>query len=160
MKICRERGRKEPKSHLKGAKMPSDFSKDGRRGAVIARCRVLGAIWYINTCPCKRAEIGPIFEFGHYCIIFHYSKCDQRLRGGGDGKQKSQTALVVWLKWSGRTDSNRRQPPWQGGALPTELRPRGSGDGAGERTRTVDSHLGKVALYQLSYARISKTHLS
>ena len=28
------------------------------------------------------------------------------------------------------------------------------GDGAGERTRTVDSHLGKVALYQLSYARI------
>jgi hypothetical protein len=26
--------------------------------------------------------------------------------------------------------------------------------GAGERTRTVDSHLGKVALYQLSYARI------
>ena len=28
------------------------------------------------------------------------------------------------------------------------------GNGAGERTRTVDSHLGKVALYQLSYARI------
>ncbi len=26
-------------------------------------------------------------------------------------------------KWSGRTDSNRRQPPWQGGALPAELRP-------------------------------------
>ena len=26
-------------------------------------------------------------------------------------------------------------------------------NGAGERTRTVDSHLGKVALYQLSYAR-------
>ena len=31
-------------------------------------------------------------------------------------------------------------------------------DGAGERTRTVDSHLGKVALYQLSYARnVGKT---
>ena len=29
-------------------------------------------------------------------------------------------------------------------------------DGAGKRTRTVDSYLGKVALYQLSYARISK----
>ena len=27
-------------------------------------------------------------------------------------------------------------------------------DGAGKRTRTVDSYLGKVALYQLSYARI------
>ena len=28
------------------------------------------------------------------------------------------------------------------------------GDGAGERIRTVDSYLGKVALYQLSYARV------
>ena len=27
-------------------------------------------------------------------------------------------------------------------------------NGAGERIRTVDSYLGKVALYQLSYARI------
>ena len=26
-------------------------------------------------------------------------------------------------KWSGRRDSNSRRPPWQGGALPTELRP-------------------------------------
>jgi hypothetical protein len=25
--------------------------------------------------------------------------------------------------WSGRRDSNPRHPPWQGGALPTELRP-------------------------------------
>ena len=29
-----------------------------------------------------------------------------------------------------------------------------SKNGAGERIRTVDSHLGKVVLYQLSYARI------
>ncbi len=27
-------------------------------------------------------------------------------------------------------------------------------DGAGERTRTVDIQLGKLTLYQLSYARI------
>ena len=26
-------------------------------------------------------------------------------------------------KWSGRRDSNSRRPPWQGGALPTELHP-------------------------------------
>ena len=26
-------------------------------------------------------------------------------------------------------------------------------NGAGEETRTLDSHLGKVALYQLSYTR-------
>src|SRR2546427_6887905 len=28
------------------------------------------------------------------------------------------------LTWSGRRDSNPRPPPWQGGALPTEPRPR------------------------------------
>ena len=28
--------------------------------------------------------------------------------------------------WSGRRDSNPRHPPWQGGALPTELRPQQS----------------------------------
>ncbi len=26
-------------------------------------------------------------------------------------------------KWSGKRDSNSRPPPWQGGALPTELFP-------------------------------------
>ncbi len=30
---------------------------------------------------------------------------------------------------------------------------RGLGNGAGEETRTLDVHLGKVVLYQLSYAR-------
>ena len=29
-------------------------------------------------------------------------------------------------------------------------------NGAGEETRTLDSHLGKVALYQLSYTRSIK----
>ena len=34
------------------------------------------------------------------------------------------------------------------------LRHRGFGEnGAGEETRTLDVHLGKVVLYQLSYAR-------
>ena len=42
------------------------------------------------------------------------------------------------LKWSGRRDSNARRPPWQGGALPTELRPqsRVQGVGAEERAST------------------------
>ncbi|MEY4941587.1 MAG: hypothetical protein RIQ93_3322 [Verrucomicrobiota bacterium] len=35
------------------------------------------------------------------------------------------------LKWSGRRDSNSRRPPWQGGALPTELRPRNRVQGVG-----------------------------
>ena len=30
-------------------------------------------------------------------------------------------------------------------------------NGAGEETRTLDSHLGKVALYQLSYTRSRKS---
>ena len=36
------------------------------------------------------------------------------------------SALATWLcrpkkRWSERRDSNPRQPPWQGGALPAEL---------------------------------------
>ena len=41
-------------------------------------------------------------------------------------KQKTPAAFSatgVLGKWSGRRDSNSRRPPWQGGALPTELRP-------------------------------------
>ena len=39
--------------------------------------------------------------------------------------QKKRPAVKpdALLKWSGRRDSNSRRPPWQGGALPTELRP-------------------------------------
>ena len=39
---------------------------------------------------------------------------------------------------------NKKAVPWDGLFL----------FGAGERVRTVDLNLGKVALYQLSYARI------
>ena len=43
------------------------------------------------------------------------------------------------LKWSGRRDSNSRRPPWQGGALPTELRPqiRVQGVGRSEHPSTA-----------------------
>src|SRR6185295_9081948 len=33
------------------------------------------------------------------------------------------SAGFMELKWSGKPDSNRRHPPWQGGALPAELFP-------------------------------------
>lgn len=40
--------------------------------------------------------------------------------------------------WSGRQDSNLRQPAWKDGALPTELLPRKNiyGGTAGDRTQT------------------------
>src|SRR5262245_24184150 len=35
--------------------------------------------------------------------------------------------VVPWVtRWSGRRDSNPRQPAWKAGALPAELHPRGS----------------------------------
>lgn len=66
---------------------------------------------------------------------------------------------------SGRRDSNPRPPTWEAGALPTELRPHRprpgvagrhprtllGGLGVADGVRTRDLHLGKVALYQLSY---------
>ena len=64
--------------------------------------------------------------------------------------------------WSGRRVSNSRPQPWQGCALPTELLPHqdiaapSKGIvGAGDESRTRDLNHGKVALYQLSYSRMS-----
>ena len=38
-------------------------------------------------------------------------------------KHKTHPIKSGLCKWSGRRDSNSRRPPWQGGALPTELHP-------------------------------------
>ena len=68
--------------------------------------------------------------------------------GAGDGNRTHVTSLEGWSStielhprfWSGRRGSDSRPPPWQGGALPTELLPRKAGDfgvkedGAGEET--------------------------
>ena len=48
-----------------------------------------------------------------------------RIRTGDKGF--ADLCLTTWrwhqIKWSGRRDSDSRPPPWQGGALPTELLP-------------------------------------
>ena len=60
-------------------------------------------------------------------------------------------------KWSGRRGSNSLPPPWQGGALPDELRPHiASGSlqmqsGASGRNRTNDTRIFSPLLYHLSY---------
>ena len=63
--------------------------------------------------------------------------------------------------WSGRRGSNSLPPPWQGGALPDELRPhrhRGntgfSRCGASGRNRTNDTRIFSPLLYHLSYRGI------
>ena len=62
--------------------------------------------------------------------------------------------------WSGRRGSNSLPPPWQGGALPDELRPQircstaPFGD-ASDRNRTNDTGIFSPLLYRLSYRGIS-----
>ena len=62
--------------------------------------------------------------------------------------------------WSGRRGSNSLPPPWQGGALPDELRPhirKNRSDlvllkgGASDRNRTNDTGIFSPLLYRLSY---------
>ena len=53
------------------------------------------------------------------------------------------------LIWSGRRGSNSLPPPWQGGALPDELRPHING--ASDRNRTNDTGIFSPLLYRLSY---------
>jgi hypothetical protein len=57
------------------------------------------------------------------------------------------------LVWSGRRDSNPRQPAWKAGALPTELHPQGHVFRCQERVRDrVDEvWLVRLDLYQQSY---------
>jgi hypothetical protein len=62
------------------------------------------------------------------------------IRGEIRERTVTQTATRQTLRtlfsrptWSGRRDSNPRPPPWQGGALPTEPRPRGSSGYQGPR---------------------------
>ena len=66
--------------------------------------------------------------------------------------------------WSGRRGSNSLPPPWQGGALPDELRPhirKNRSDlvllkgGASDRNRTNDTGIFSPLLYRLSYRGIS-----
>ena len=60
--------------------------------------------------------------------------------------------------WSGRRGSNSLPRPWQGRALPDELRPRMAPvfqhHGASGRSRTNDTRIFSPLLYQLSYRGI------
>ena len=56
----------------------------------------------------------------------------------------------VLVNWSGLRGSNSLPPPWQGGALPNELKPQGIG-GASGRNRTNDTWIFSPLLYRLSY---------
>ena len=70
-----------------------------------------------------------------------------------ENKGFADLRLTAWLlrlkKWSGRRGSDSRPPPWQGGALPTELLPHVYG--ALGRNRTTDTVIFSHMLYRLSY---------
>ena len=65
-------------------------------------------------------------------------------------KKERRPPLRGRPSWSLRPDLNRRPHPYQGCALPTELRRR---ERAGDEGRTRDIQLGRLTLYQLSYSR-------
>ena len=65
---------------------------------------------------------------------------------------------IGWCFWSGRRGSNSLPRPWQGRALPDELRPQTAPLlrhlGASGRSRTNDTRIFSPLLYQLSYRGI------
>ena len=70
-------------------------------------------------------------------------------------KRKSHPDGWDFLFWSGRRGSNSLPRPWQGRALPDELRPHMTPifqrHGASGRSRTNDTRIFSPLLYQLSY---------
>ena len=77
-----------------------------------------------------------------------------------ENKGFADLRLTTWLwhrkKWSGRRGSDSRPPPWQGGALPTELLPHiHSPDGEPEKTvRTKRLELLRLGHQNLNLARL------
>ena len=67
-----------------------------------------------------------------------------------DMKKPLETLPAVLTKWSGRRDSNSRRPPWQGGALPTELRPQNRVQGLGPHRHP------STAIFEVIFRRISE----
>ena len=69
--------------------------------------------------------------------------------------EKGAKSLLLFHLWSGRRGSNSLPRPWQGRALPDELRPHLTPifqrHGASGRSRTNDTRIFSPLLYQLSY---------
>ena len=69
--------------------------------------------------------------------------------------EKGAKCLLLFHLWSGRRGSNSLPRPWQGRALPDELRPQMTPmfqrHGASGRSRTNDTRIFSPLLYQLSY---------
>ena len=80
------------------------------------------------------------------------------LRSKSAAPKKKDTHVGVFLFWSGRRGSNSLPRPWQGRALPDELRPQTAPLlrhlGASGRSRTNDTRIFSPLLYQLSYRGI------
>ena len=113
----------------------------------------------------------PAFRQTHlYCFV--QMEVTPRFELGNEGF--ADPCLTTWLChrirengevrrflcfWSGRRGSNSLPRPWQGRALPDELRPQMTPmfqrHGASGRSRTNDTRIFNPLLYQLSYRGIS-----
>ena len=105
-------------------------------------------------------EVTPRFELGNEgfadpCLTTWLC---HRIRENGE---LTPFSLFVW---SGRRGSNSLPRPWQGRALPDELRPQMTPmfqrHGASGRSRTNDTRIFSPLLYQLSYRGISSRYCS
>ena len=67
---------------------------------------------------------------------------------------KPDNEIRFCFLWSGLRGSNSLPPPWQGGALPDELKPQ---NGASGQSRTGDTRIFSPLLYLLSYRGKYKT---
>ena len=116
------------------------------------------------VCPVKRAKA--VYNIS-YTQLLSNLEVTPRFELGNEGF--ADPCLTTWLchhiretafrgrfsVWSGRRGSNSLPRPWQGRALPDELRPHMAPvfqhHGASGRSRTNDTRIFSPLLYQLSY---------
>ena len=116
----------------------------------MTRPEAAGCPFFVNRCrPAPALGSGPYrtaFRI-HIIIPLKHSRTQHSAPLNDTTKNRQRDCAGGFSIWSGLRGSNSLPPPWQGGALPDELKPHGASD----RNRTNDTGIFSPLLYRLSY---------
>ena len=116
----------------------------------MTRPEAAGCPFFVNRCrPAPALGSGPYrtaFRI-HIIIPLKHSRTQHSAPLNDTTKNRQRDCAGGFSIWSGLRGSNSLPRPWQGGALPDELKPHGASD----RNRTNDTGIFSPLLYRLSY---------
>ena len=151
---------------------PAEFQKaaeivgirvENRPKMVGQHCKTVSKNWLAKS-PIFDDTAKKTVTFFHHSLMEVTGRFELPNEGFADPCLTTWPRHHIWSEyfhsiWSGRRGSNSLPPPWQGGALPDELRPHTAVSlpwncktgGASDRNRTNDTGIFSPLLYRLSY---------